>query len=60
MAHAQVTINAIGNRRTMAIGTFAATPCGGTHLSRLGQVRAVAIRSVKKSKDELKVGYEVQ
>ena len=44
----------------MAIGAFAATPCGGTHLSSLGQVQSVAIRSVKKSKDELKVGYEVQ
>ena len=55
-----MTIEEIGETRTMCIGGFGALPCGGTHLTSLSQVSSVRVRSVRKQKGELKVGYEVE
>lgn len=45
--------------RTVQIGDFPATPCGGTHLDRLGRFESIAITKVKQSKGALKVSYNV-
>ncbi|MBP9722104.1 MAG: alanyl-tRNA editing protein [Gammaproteobacteria bacterium] len=43
--------------RKITMGDFPVTPCGGTHVRDLSEIDGVKIRSVKKNKDRLRVGY---
>lgn len=44
--------------RAIRIGDFAAVPCGGTHVSSLGEIGAISIRSVKIKGGKARVSYE--
>ena len=48
-----------GRARAMRIDGYDCTPCGGTHVSSFGEIKELIIRSVKKQKNELKIGYDV-
>lgn len=46
--------------RVMRFGDAFGVPCGGTHVSRLGEIKKMVIRKVKQSGNTIRVGYEVQ
>lgn len=45
--------------RKIAIGTYSAVSCGGTHVTHLAHLGDVVIRSLKVKRGELKVGYDL-
>ncbi|MCH9609498.1 MAG: hypothetical protein S4CHLAM45_14140 [Chlamydiales bacterium] len=45
--------------REMGIDGFDSQPCGGTHVKDLGEIQGIEIRSIKKQKGELKIGYNL-
>lgn len=47
-------------QRSIRIGEFAAVPCGGTHVTRLGALGLLVIRSAKVKKEVLRVSYDVE
>ena len=57
----QVTVEQEGEGRVrmMTIDGYEGTPCGGTHVNSFGEIKELIIRSVKKQKNELKIGYDV-
>lgn len=44
--------------RSIQFGKAEAVPCGGTHVAHLGQIKNIAVKSVKKKGDRLRVTYE--
>ncbi|WP_318205650.1 alanyl-tRNA synthetase [Streptomyces sp. SCL15-4] len=49
-----------GDRRIIGIDGLQEDPCGGTHVSSLGQLTGFSLRSVKIKGGVLKVGYVVE
>lgn len=47
------------NGRSITMGNFRTTPCGGTHVTCLGEIGEVTIRKLEAKKGCLKVGYNV-
>ena len=45
--------------RRVSIGNFEETPCGGTHVSNLGELAQIQIRSVKVKSGTFRVGYQL-
>lgn len=45
--------------RVVAWGEFG-TPCGGTHVASLGEIKSVHIRKVKHEKGKIRVSYELK
>lgn len=52
------THNSKGDRQVQMPG-FKALSCGGTHVLTTGEILEITIRSIKKDKGDLKVGYNV-
>jgi Ser-tRNA(Ala) deacylase AlaX len=46
--------------RIMRFGDLFGVPCGGTHVGRLGEISKMAIRKIKQSGQNIRVGYEVK
>jgi Ser-tRNA(Ala) deacylase AlaX len=46
--------------RTIQFGDLPAYPCGGTHVKSSGDIGKVTIRSVKKEKRGIKIGYDIE
>jgi alanyl-tRNA synthetase len=44
--------------RSIQFGAAEDVPCGGTHVAHLGQIKNIAIKSVKKKGDRLRITYE--
>lgn len=49
-----------GERRVVTVDGLPGDPCGGTHVSSLGQLTGFALRSIKVKGGVLKVGYTVE
>ena len=49
-----------GDRRVVGIDGMHEDPCGGTHVTSLGQLAGFSLRSVKVKGGVLKVGYVVE
>ncbi len=45
--------------RTITMGDFTPTPCGGTHVNKLSEIGEVKIRSLKNKGGRLRLGYDV-
>lgn len=45
--------------RNIKLGSFTATPCGGTHVRSTSEIRGILIRSIKNKNARLRVGYDV-
>lgn len=45
--------------RIVTIGSYAALPCGGTHVSNLAQLGSIRITKVKKQKSNVRISYEM-
>ncbi len=54
------TTNCESQPRTMQIEGFDALGCGGTHVRNISEIEGITIRSVKKQKGDLKVGYDLK
>lgn len=46
--------------RSIRLGVAEAVPCGGTHVAHLGQIKNIAVKSVKKKGDRLRVSYDTE
>ena len=44
--------------RSIQFGAAESVPCGGTHVAHLGQIKNIAIKSVKKKGDRLRITYD--
>jgi len=44
--------------RSIQFGNAEQVPCGGTHVAHLGQIKSIAIKSVKKKGNRLRITYE--
>jgi Ser-tRNA(Ala) deacylase AlaX len=46
--------------RSVQFGSTEHVPCGGTHVSHLGQIKSITIKGIKKKGDKLRVHYDVE
>lgn len=46
--------------RTIQIGSFAAVPCGGTHLSNTSEIGAIRLNGIRVKRGRLRVSYVVE
>lgn len=47
-----------GASRALQIGDTPAVPCGGTHVTRLGEIASITVKSAKKKGDRLRLNYD--
>lgn len=47
------------NIRKITFGSYAPTPCGGTHVQSLSEIGAISIRNTKNKDGKIRVGYDV-
>ncbi len=48
-----------GRERTVAVGDFAAVPCGGTHVVSLSQLAGLRVTGFKRKKGKYRLSYEL-
>lgn len=44
--------------RALKVGDTAPVPCGGTHVTRLGEIASITVKSAKKKGERLRLNYE--
>ena len=58
---ARLPVEIVGDpftRRAMRIGAYAPIPCGGTHVTQLGEIASATVRSVKAKGGKVRMGFD--
>lgn len=50
----------VDGNRSIKIGNFKEFPCGGTHVTKTSEIGTFVIRSTKREKNDIKIGYNVE